>query len=570
MFVWLMNHLTSDTLASLPGIGVELVLCATILVILLARIPEATARWDSTWLAIVGIVVALGVLSPWAPHDLAPNTAGDASLAEWGRVELFTGMLVYDGWSVVIKTLLLVFLLLFFILVKLTKAHPAEDSADFTVLVLGATLGMCLMASTNHALMLFLAIEMASVPSFALAAFIRSNRKGAEAGLKYAIYGAGTAGVLLYGISLLTGILQTAHLPTMAVRLAEMRAEGMATSEATVLVLAALMIFAGLGFKLSAVPFHQWCPDVFEGTTAEVGAFLSVASKAAALALVLRVVLGVSALETAPLPLVPLVSAASPAVDVTAEAANETAGGEANKNSLRPVRVFLALLLSLVAVVTCTFGNLAAFAQTNIKRLLAYSTIAHAGYMLMAFPPMLLLIGSDTAAAAACAGYLGLYIAVYLFMNLGAFAVVAFVRDSYGGEEIADYAGLVQRSRGLAICFIILLVGLVGLPPLAGFIGKFAVFAGLARGYLATGSTMLIVLLVVGCLNTALSLFYYLRVVKVMTFDPPDERATITAIAPGRWQMGYLWAITVPVLVLIAGWNFLNVWIQQAVRSLIS
>ncbi|RCS47718.1 NADH-quinone oxidoreductase subunit N [Bremerella cremea] len=568
MFFTLVNHLTSDTLASLLGFGAELVLCATIVVILLARMFRFSEKIDSVYLALIGTVAAIAILSPLAPWDISQSPARMVAIGELPRVELFTGMLVQDGFAVVTKTTLLVFLLLFFLLVTLTKVHRQEDNTDFITLILGSTLGMFLMVSANHMLVVFLAIEMASVPSYALAAMRRGDPKGSEAALKYAVYGAGTAGVMLYGMSLLCGMLNSAHLPTMAIRLSQMAGEGFTPAQTVILVMAALMLFAGLAFKLSAVPFHQWCPDVFEGATAEVGAFLSVASKAAALALLLRVALGLGAIESAPQPLIATGEVAANVVE-TNRTSEVAADSQAPTEAMQPVRMFISLLIAAIAAVTCTFGNLAAFAQTNIKRLLAYSTIAHAGYMMMAVPPILILAPINPEVAGSCAGYLALYVAIYLLMNLGAFAVVALVRDVTGSEEISDYAGMIKRSMPIAICFTILLVSLVGLPPLAGFIGKFAVFGGLAHAYLLTGETYLVALLVVGCLNTVISLFYYLRVVKIMTIDPVHSEAAPMQESPGVLQLGYLWGLTVPVLGLIAGWDFLNVWLQAAVRGLV-
>lgn len=561
MFVTLVNHLTSDTFCSLPGFGVEMVLCATIVVILLARMFAFSERIDSTWFALIGTFIALAVLSPLAPWDISQSPARMVAIGDLPRVEMFTGMLVHDGFSVVIKAFLLAFLLLFFVLVKLTQAHGRPDSPDFTTLVLGSALGMCLMVSANHMLMIFLAIEMASVPSYAMVAIHRHDRKGSEAALKYAVYGAGTAGVMLYGISLLCGMLNSAHVPTMAQHLAEMAVAGISPAESVILVMAMLMILAGVAFKLSAVPFHQWCPDVFEGATAEVGAFLSVASKAAALALLVRMAIGLTCLEGAPLALVEWEGGSANVVAVDSEAVGP---------ALDSLRNVVAWVIAVMAAVTCTFGNLAAFAQTNVKRLLAYSTIAHAGYMMMAVPAVLSFVSIDPVAAGQCVGYLGLYIAVYLVMNLGAFAVVAMVRDVTRSEEIQDYAGMIHRSKSFTICLTVMLISLVGLPPLAGFIGKFAVFAGLARGYLASGETYLVALLVIGCVNTAISLFYYLRIVKVMTIESVDADTAPMRSSPGILQTGYLWCLTIPVLVLIVGWDFLNVWIQQAVRGLVS
>ena len=208
-------------------------------------------------------------------------------------------MLVYDSLTVFFRMFLLAFAFWFVILVRMTGLADREDGQDFYTLLLGSTLGMCLMASANHLMTMFLAVEMASVPSYVLAGILKGRRRASEAALKYAVYGAGAAGVMLYGISLLAGLLGTAHLPTIATQARGdghpgMMAAGEGGGSLMVLALAGLMIMVGLAFKLSAVPFHFWCPDVFEGASAEVDAFLSVASKAAAMALLVRVALGVS------------------------------------------------------------------------------------------------------------------------------------------------------------------------------------------------------------------------------------------------------------------------------------
>ncbi|MEX0793849.1 MAG: proton-conducting transporter membrane subunit, partial [Pirellulaceae bacterium] len=366
----IVTHLTDDTLTSLYAFSVELVLVVTLLTILLLRLCSWTENLDAIYVAIVGTIVALFALSPLFPLDITASPMRLVPIGELPRVEIFTGMLVYDGFSVVIKSILLLFLLLFFTLVKITGVTARADNTDFTTLVLGASLGMCVMASANHMLTVFMGIEMASVPSFVLVAFLRFRRTSSEAALKYALYGAGAAGVMLYGISLITGILNTAHLPTMAARLAEMNLAGMSSTETLVLSLAALMTLAGLAYKLSAVPFHLWAPDVFEGATAEVGAFLSVASKAAALALLVRVAVGFASLDAAATPLAVALESSNAEVAVAAEveplqvamlqeeaeAAPEEAA--ATVDSQERTRNFLGIVLALVAAVTCTFGNL--------------------------------------------------------------------------------------------------------------------------------------------------------------------------------------------------------------------
>lgn len=550
-----------NTRASLwPWFGPEVILCATIMLLLLARLFRVGRWFGSFPIALLGCLAALLCIMAYGS-----NQPG----------ELFTGMLVQDGLSVFIRALLIVFAILFVVLTRLSGQPNREDAADFYSLVLGGLIGMCLMATANHLLIVFLAVEMASVPSYALAASLKGRRLSSEAGLKYAIYGAGAAGVMLYGISLLAGLVGSAHLPTIASRLAT-DVPAMSGSHLMVLALAGLMIFVGLAFKLSAFPFHFWCPDVFEGTSAEVAAFLSVASKAAALALLLRMTLGVGCETTRSLdpPVAERQLAAArssdgslfsladesevPAGGAGAADAAANSGSASSTDGLKEVRAFMALVIAFIAAITCTFGNLAAYGQTNIKRLMAYSTIAHAGYMMLPVPAVLALYGVDHAAAARGVASLGIYLSIYLFMNLGAFAIIAFLRNEIGSEEIADYAGLVHRAPGLVVCMGVILFSLVGLPPLAGFVGKFAIFAALTEGYQRTGEMYLLILLIVGAINTAVSLFYYLRVIKVMAIDPEPDRER-----PWNWSMislqgTYLLVVTIPLLLLFLKWSALN------------
>jgi NADH-quinone oxidoreductase subunit N len=225
-------------------------------------------------------------------------------------------------------------------------------------------------------------------------------------------------------------------------------------------------------------------------------------------------------------------------------------------------------LIALLAVITCTFGNLAAYGQTNIKRMLAYSTIAHAGYMMMALPPIMALVAVNVEGANAAVAALAIYIFTYVFMNLGAFAIVAFLRNKMGSEEIADYAGLVKQCPGIVICLALMLFSLVGLPPLAGFIGKFAIFASLADGYTATSQNYLLYLLVIGGLNTVISLFYYLRVIKTTILDDPVEGRESVSLPLRSGQGVYIIVLTIPTAVLIVYWNPLYDFAKAAADSL--
>ncbi len=589
----LIDSTFSETLTtSLPGFATELVLCGTIVLMLLLRVFRLLDRIDSFYVALIGALVGLYFALPLA-------SAQPESLLDHGTIvrhELFTGMLVYDSFTLFFRSLLMFFAVAFIVLTRLSGIPDREDAPDFYSLVLGATLGMCIMASANHLLTIFLGVEMASVPSYALAGMLKGRRKSSEAALKYSVYGAGTAGIMLYGISLLAGVLGSCHLPTMANQLAAFIEAGTIGDRAMVLVLGGLMVMVGLAFKLSAVPFHFWCPDVFEGASAEVNAFLSVASKAAALALLIRVTVGFGFVHSdKPVPQPAVATSqnvewasahseraptkATPAAFVIPDAATPkaktataptTAAADSRITALNSARSFMAVLVGFIAAITCTFGNLAAYGQTNIKRLLAYSTIAQAGYMMMPIAAGLVLAGKNATAAEAAFAAVPFYAGVYLFMNLGAFAIVAFLRNTLRSEEIADYAGLIRTAPGLVICMGVILFSLVGMPPLAGFAGKFVIFSGLVaaiRNDAARG--MMITLLVIGGLNTALSLFYYLRVIKVMSFEPEPKTRPPFSFPLVSFPGAYVVAISLPVLLLGFWWDELFQWATSAARQLL-
>jgi len=534
-----LGTLLTDTLAntldvSLPLFRPELCLAATVVLLLLCRMLPVLRHADSALVALGG--VAFGLWYAWSDLKALP-TGGDL-LA--GRQELFTGLLVYDSLTAYIRLLLMGFLALYIVFTKVSGIPDREDGADFYTLVLGATLGMCLMASANHLLMLFMAVEMASVPSYALAGLLKGRKPSSEAALKYAVYGAGAAGIMLYGLSLLAGVLGTCHLPSMASELARVAHVGSDGGNVMVLSLGGLMMAVGLAFKLSAVPFHFWCPDVFEGAAAEVGAFLSVASKAAAVALLLRV-------------------AFSLGVPAGGEAAAQTLA------ALGETRHFMVYVVALMAAVTCTLGNLAAYGQTNMKRLLAYSTVAHAGYLMMGVAAAIAMAGVTAAGTRDAVTAVAFYLATYVFMNLGAFAIVALLRNTLRSEEISAYAGLVRTSPGIVVATAVVLVSLIGLPPLAGFVSKFLVFSSLVQAISAGAERpLMLVLLVVGGLNTVISLFYYLRVLKVMTFDPPPAERATEAFPLVSLPGAVVTALVVPVVALGLFWSGLYAAAQLA------
>ncbi len=528
----------NDTLSvSLPLFRTELCLAATIVLVLLCRMLPVLRRLDAGLVALGGVAFALW----YAWNDLRGiPVAGATGGSGVVRQELFGGLLVFDSLTAYIRFLLTGFLALYIPFTKVSGIPDQEDGADFYTLVLGATLGMCLMASANHLLMVFMAVEMASVPSYALAGLLKGRKASSEAALKYAVYGAGAAGIMLYGISLLAGLLGTCHMPSMAAEIARVVDAGTAGGSVMVLALGGLMVAVGLAFKLSAVPFHFWCPDVFEGAAAEIGGFLSVASKAAAVALLLRVCFGLGIAPT---------EGGAPAVNPSAAGLWAAGGSGATRH-------FIVYLVGLMAALTCTLGNLAAYGQTNMKRLLAYSTIAHAGYLMMAVAAAVALVGIDDTAAREAVAAVAFYLATYLFMNLGAFAIVALLRNRLRSEEIDAYAGLVRSSPGIVVATAVVLVSLIGLPPLAGFVAKFLVFSSLVQAISAGAERpLMLVLLVVGGLNTVISLFYYLRVLKVMTFDPPPADRPGGEFSLVSLPGAMVTALVVPVVILGVFWS---------------
>jgi len=407
----------------------------------------------------------------------------------------FRGLLVTDTVSNFWKILLLIFVagvILMWLATTAASMHEG-DGPEFFTLLLGATLGMCLMVSTSNLLMLVIAMEMASLPSYVLAGFRKTHRLGAEASLKYVLFGAACSSIMAYGVSLLYGLFGTLQLENIVAAIGRPGGIGgtLGTGGSALLAVAIAGLIIGIGFKIAAVPFHFWCPDVFEGAGIDVSAFLSVASKGAALLLLLRVVSILAA---------GIDYHSVPGFSLTA----------------------LSLVIGVLGAITAIAGNTGAFVQTNIKRLLAYSSIAHAGYMLCAISMLVRgpRVRSDFDLGATAAQAVLLYLAVYVFMNLGAFTAAALIYRQTGSEEIADYAGLGRRSPWLAVCMAIFMLSLVGVPPFAGFNAKLNIMLALGTA----GGWWWALVAVIG-INTVLSLYYYLRVVKVMFFTQSDTAA---------------------------------------------
>ncbi len=419
---------------------------------------------------------------------------------------LFNGLIVRDSFTDFFK--------IFFVLVTaviVVVSLRAKDAIDYTggkdseaseyyALLLTATLGMNLMAASADLLMAYLSLEMVSLVSYILVGFKKRNRQSSEAALKYVIFGGVASGVMLFGLSLLYGLSGGTAFDTVRTALISQGDAGL-----MITVLAVVCVLAGFGYKIAAVPFHMWCPDVYQGAPTPVTAFLSVGPKAAGIALLIRFF---------------------------------TNGWGAVPGEEQLFGAPWVILFGVLSAATMTLGNLSALLQDNIKRLLAYSSIAHAGYLLMAMS----VFSRDGEQA------ILFYLVAYLFMNLGAFVVVIGFSEAGIGETIDSYNGLGIRAPIFAVLMVIFLFSLTGLPPMAGFVGKFYLFAAVLK----KGGPFYMTLALIGILNSAISLYYYARIMKAMYFTkgesdellsvPMVHSAAAMSMAIPTLIMGIYWA----------------------------
>ena len=445
------------TVESLRLFAPELVLSGTVLAVILFDLL-AVARQDR---ANAAGLVALGgsIIATGAALGLSDATP------TW----LFGRMVVLDPFAVFFKVLLGLSLAAAIVMsLGSNEVAGKPNEGEYYTLLVSSGLGMLLMASAGNLLMAYLSLEFVSLTSYVLTGFLRHNRRSGEAALKYLIYGGVASGAMIYGMSWVFGLTGSMDYAVIA---KQVGAIDVASQPA--LFLGLLLVLAGFGYKIAAVPFHMWAPDVYVGAPIPVTAFLAVGSKAAGFAILLRFFhFGVTA--------------------------NGALGSV-------PGGLPFVVLLGIVCFATMTLGNLAALSQDNLKRLLAYSSISHAGYALLG-----VVVFRDKGVQAAL-----IYLVVYYLMNLGAFWVVMLVANQTGREDLDAYRGLAWRGGAVpAVTFTVFLASLAGLPPLAGFIGKFYVFAaGVDGGF--------ILLVLAGALNSIISLFYYFRIVKRMFLDEP-------------------------------------------------
>ena len=477
----------------------ELILLGTILA--LAFVDLFTDNKKS-----LPILAATGSLfSLWAVLDLTGTPGG------W----LFYQMIVLDNFSLFFKVVsLLAVLLAIWMSMGSHEIRRVHQGEYYTVLLTSA-LGMFFMASSSNLLMAYLSLELVSLTSYILTGTLPHNRRSTEAALKYLIYGGVASGCMIFGMSWVFGITGSLDYA----RINEILLAGAASPMA--LFIAFVLILTGFGYKVVVVPFHMWSPDVYQGAPTPITAFLSVGSNAAGLGIMIRFFF--------------------PAVS------RMGAGGE--WTSVPGVE--WSQVLWAVSIATMTVGNLCALNQQNLKRLLAYSGIAHAGYLLMG----LVVLNNDGLSAVL------FYIVVYLIMNLGAFLVVMMISNATGREDLEGYRGLAWRGAALpAVCMAIFLFSLTGLPPMAGFIGKLLLFAAVIEG-------QFYILAVVGILNSVISLYYYARIVKTMFLDTPATDDSQVSVSVSTLPLLFL--LAVPTVVFGIYWEPLVRYTNQSLSFFI-
>lgn len=485
------------------GIVPELVIVATICAVIVVDMRTSLARTGrrAGLLALTGILIALAV---------AVNRLDKGNSAY--ILYTFDGMLQYDQLSAFFRILFLVGAGVTVLFSMRSRETAGYRQGEYYSLILGALLGAMFLAAANNTVMFMISFETLSISCYVLASFIKHERPSAEAGLKYMIYGAVTSGIMLFGFSYLYGLSGTLSISGAMRSVASQVGAGELSGLAVFVTLAFLL--AGIGFKMAMVPFHFWCPDVYQGAPTPITAFLAVVSKAAGFSALLRLMLPFFTLE--------------------------------GHGTEWLTGVGLPVFFGVLSVVTMTYGNLVALRQTDVKRLLAYSSIAHAGYLLMAM----------TVYQHASMEAILFYLFIYLFMTLGAFWVVIVLVNRLGSAQISRFRGVAYSAPFLFATMFIFLISLTGLPPTAGFVGKFILFkvvisAGvshMADGAMTPLAGFYFVVALAGLFNSVVSLYYYMNIAKTMVFEKPLDDV---ALGEGSVDRIYAALLAAPVLVLL-------------------
>ncbi len=481
----MLENLITDANLILP----EIVVAGTLLLVVLFDLIFNKDKTIIPYISIIGLFIALY----YAIQGLAINSYAFTTTATSNRY----GLLAIDSFSSYFKVLVLItsILIVFFSKASSEIQKIVDRSGEYYALLMGMVLGMLFMVSASDLIMIYLSVEMLSLSSYVLAGFTKLRDRNSEASLKYLIYGAVSSGLMLFGISLLYGM--TGNTSLVAIN-AILRSNSI---NILTYSFSLILIFVGIGFKISAVPFHFWTPDVYEGSPISITAFLSVASKAAGFALLIRFI-------------------------KTTFILNETDGGSWIMIEFFDWQSFIII----ISILTMTLGNFVALWQNNLKRMLAYSSIAHAGYMLLAISTL-----SNQGVLAAMIHFL-----VYMLMNIGAFYIVMLVANKTGSEDIDDYNRLGYASPFLGVSLSIFLISLTGLPPLAGFISKLYIFLSVIDAKLVTVA-------VIAVINSVVSLYYYVRVLKHMFLSKAEHEPKKIKLAPA--EIVFVLILLIPTIV---------------------
>ena len=476
----------------------ELILTITILAALITDLFVKKSKTNMIgWVLGVGLVIV--GLSVHNLSSVPPTT-------------LFLDMIVIDPFSSFMKIIIILSTLLVIVASWVNDELEKYRKGEYFTIMGIMVMGLFLMTSSVDIIMLYISIEVVSIMSFVLAAYLKLDTRSNEAGLKYVIYGAFSSGVMLFGLSIVYGLAGSTNYFAIQDTLSSL--DGSANPA---LIMALLMIFAGFGYKISSVPFHFWTPDVYEGSPSTITAYLSVAPKAAGFAMIIR---------------------------FFHQVFSDSIGLTSNANGSTDLP--WPEIIGVLAVVTMTMGNLVAIQQKSIKRMLAYSSIAHAGYMMLALPVLSIEAVESVM----------IYLFIYVFMNLGAFFIVIFVKNKTGGESFEDFEGLGWKMPIVGAFMTLFMLSLTGLPPTAGFVGKLYIFKTLV----GAGSEFLW-LVVAGGVNSVISLYYYFHVVKVMFLG--GKRSDVITYPPST-MFGLMIFTAVPSLLLGLYWNPLASWVKDS------
>lgn len=459
---------------------------------------------------------------------LAASTLLVMPIAKMAPTQYFGGMLFHDAFSTYFMLFMPLVILFAVVMGHYSKELLEDRKSEYICLLLALTTGLYFMASANHFIMIYLGIEMVSVLSYSLAGFHRERQDSVEASMKYVVYGAMASGVMIFGMSLIYAV--SGELSITGLR--QFVSAGGNENIPYLFWAGTILSFAGFGYKISAAPMHMWTPDVYEGAPTPVAALFSVAPKAAGFALLIRfMVVGLSHSVSDPDTVLTLTRGAT-------QVAYSAAGA-----------IPWSTLLMISSVFTMFMGNLAALGQTSVKRILAYSSIAHAGYMLLGL----------TAQNKEGLSAILFYIFIYCTMNLGAFWVASLVEDEVGGEHLKDFKGLGRRAPVVAIVMAVFLFSLVGLPPFAGFIGKLYLFMAIL------GQQMYGLALLAG-INSVISLYYYAKILKTMFLDKAEDNSPIFQKPVPSIILYFLFLLVIPNIVFGLYWEPVMYWAQSSLQ----